>query len=314
MIPTPPHPTASSFDPRTWLPLTPFAFALFVIFVANVVGSVLPIRLLDPLWQLNFVAVLIDNAPVALLGLGFIHLQAYLEPDEEEIRSLRYLVARLAVAAVLGFLLLVPLQIVASVQVWQAAHAAELKRTASINADFTLMRQAILGATSPQDLQQRLQRLQRLRAPLLAAADQSASFEPLRQRLLASLQSARKQALSQVSSASGPRLWSLLSSVPRNLICSLALAAAFAAGARSHSTPVPLLSKFFSLLSRDRPPGPSASFGPGSEDDFNCEDAVVYKDAVVSDYFADIDHLEPGQRNQASAPSGHDSTDLQARY
>ena len=73
-------PSRSPFSLLTWLPLGPIATTLFVTFVVSVVAGALPPQLLDPLWQLRLASSLIDNAPVALLGLGLVHLQAYLSP------------------------------------------------------------------------------------------------------------------------------------------------------------------------------------------------------------------------------------------
>lgn len=230
----------------TWLPLGPIATTLFVTFAVSVVAGALPLQLLGPLWQLRLVASLIDNAPVALLGLGLVHLQAYLFPDDTEIQAYRDRIARLAVVAAIGFLLLAPLQIIASVQLLQSAGVVEARRSAAITADYASLRQEILAATSTQDLQARLQRLRRLSAPLLAPTDKAVPLEPLRQRLLAGLNKARADALRQLSAPTRPRLWSLFTTGARNLVCSLAFAAGFAACARSRSSPLPLLTELTS--------------------------------------------------------------------
>jgi hypothetical protein len=243
---TPPRPQ-SSFSLHSWLPLGAIGAVLILLFVVNVLAGALPSRLLDPRWQLNLVASLIDNASLALVGLGLIHLQAYHAPYDPLIQKRRDRVARLAVLAVLGFLLLVPLQITASLRLVQAARVDEARRVASITADYNVMRQAILAASSSEDLQLRLQRLQRLPAPLLQPGQPSA-LEPLRRRLLLSLEKARSDGLRQLASASRPRLWPLLTAAVRNLVCCLALAVGFAAAARNRTSPVPLLSEFNSLL------------------------------------------------------------------
>lgn len=245
-------PSRPVFSPLTWLPLGAIATTLFVTFAVNVLLGGLPPRLLDPLWQLRVVSLLIDNASLALVGLGLVHLQAYLEPDDSPSHLWRDHIARLAVAAALGFLLLVPLQIMASVQLLQTSGVVDARRAAAITADHATLRREILAATSSQDLQARLQRLRRLGAPLIGPTDRAAPLEPLRQKLLAGLSRARADALRQLASASRPRLWSLFTTVARNLVCALAFAAGFAAGARNRSSPVPLLVECASLLLRDR--------------------------------------------------------------
>lgn len=233
------RPTSTS--PLAWLPLGSIATALFVTFAVSVVAGSLPPQLLSPLWQLRLVASLVDNAPVALLGLGFVHLQAYLFPEDTAIQEHRDRIARLAVAAALGFLLLVPVQIIASVQLLQSTAVIQARRAAAITADYATMRQEILAATSTPDLQARLQRLRRLRAPLVGPADRAVPLEPVRQRLLAGLNKARADALRQLEAPTRPRLWSLLTSGVRNLVCALVFAVGFAACARSRSSPLPLL-------------------------------------------------------------------------
>jgi hypothetical protein len=242
----------TSFSLLTWLPLGPIATTLFVTFAVSVVAAALPPQLLGPIWQLRLVGSLIDNAPVALLGLGLVHLQAHLSPYDTAIQSHRDRIARLAVAAAFGFLLLVPLQIMASVQLLQTAGVVQARRSAAITADYATLRQQILAANSTQDLQARLQRLRRLRAPLVGPVDRAVPLEPLRQRLLAGLNKARADALRQLSSSSRPRLWSLFTTGARNLVCSLAFAAGFAACARSRSTPLPLLSELITPFRRGR--------------------------------------------------------------
>lgn len=241
----------SHFSLYTWLPLGAVSGALFVLFSVNVLAGALPPRLLDPAWQLALIASLIDNASLALVGLGLVHLQAYHAPYNPVIQRRRDRVARLAVFAVLGFLLLVPLQITASLRLAQSIRVADARRAASINADFTVMRQAILAASTSEDLQLRLQRLQRLPAPQLQPGRQS-PLEPLRRRLLLSLEKARREGLTQLASASRPRFRALLIAASRNLVAALALAIGFAAGARSRSSPVPLLREFTALL-RSKP-------------------------------------------------------------
>ncbi len=269
----------STFSLLTWLPLGSIATTLFVTFAVSMVAWALPLRLLDPLWQLRLVASLVDNSPVALLGLGLVHLQAYLSPQDAAIQAHRDRIARLAVAAALGFLLLVPLQILASVQLLQSAGVADARRAAAISSDYNALRQEILAATSTSDLQRRLQRLRRPAAPLVGSADQAAPLEPLRQRLLTGLKTARSDALRRLASSSRPRLWSLLTSGARNLVCSLALAAGFAACARSRSSPLPLLVAFTNLFRG----GP---FGLGRRS--------PGRSAIVDeDYFSAIGESEP---------------------
>ncbi len=62
--------------------------------------------------QLRVAGVLIDRGPLALLGLALLQLAAHLDPANAPIQARWQQLGRLGVVAVLGFLLLVPLQLV----------------------------------------------------------------------------------------------------------------------------------------------------------------------------------------------------------
>jgi hypothetical protein len=264
------------------------AAALFVIYAASVVMSALPPRVLDPIWQLRLTASLVDDAPTALLGLGLVHLHAFLDPEDEAIQRYRDRVARFAVAAALGFVLLVPLQLVVSLQVLQNG-IADARRAAIIKADDAKFRQEIMAATSTQDLKARLQRLQVLRSPLLGLADLSTPLEPLRQRLLARLDSGLAEALSRAASTAPPSRWSLITSGARNLLASLALAAGFAAGARGRTAQQPLLDEFRGLFKRGSSPGLRYGRPPGRS-------KVVDEDYFSALIDADAERDDPERR------------------
>jgi len=86
------------------------ASVLILAFAAALAAAILPLQILSPAWQYNFTGVLIDNTPVALLGFAFLHLAVYLDPDNPSLQRRRRRLGRVAIAAVLMFPLLIPLQ------------------------------------------------------------------------------------------------------------------------------------------------------------------------------------------------------------
>lgn len=97
------------------------AWCLYGLFLVNLIGLSLPVRLLAPQWQLLVIGNLLSTAPFALLGTCCLVLASNQHPSEEALlQGRRRLLARLAS---LGFVLIIPLQISAS---WRVAGLAEV--------------------------------------------------------------------------------------------------------------------------------------------------------------------------------------------
>lgn len=62
---------------------------LFLTYGAVVLTDIVPLQLLDPLWQQRFCALLVDNAGFPLMGLAFLHLAAYLDPGNGRLSARR---------------------------------------------------------------------------------------------------------------------------------------------------------------------------------------------------------------------------------
>lgn len=84
------------------------AVCLLMLYLLLVLAAILPLRLLDPGWQLRFTQALISNGFLALLGLALIHLTTYLDPSHPDLIRRCNSFAALALVAVLGFPLLIP--------------------------------------------------------------------------------------------------------------------------------------------------------------------------------------------------------------
>jgi hypothetical protein len=149
--------------------LSVVALVLFVLYGTIVLGAALPARVLDPAWQLQLIAELVNASAFPLVGLALLHLGADLDPDDPRLAARRSLCARLAVLAALGFLLLVRPQAVAA---WQ-------QQGSTASARASELRRAVDAATSPADLQRSLAALQGpAMGPAQAARDGAAPMPP----------------------------------------------------------------------------------------------------------------------------------------
>jgi len=217
------------------------ANALFVLYIANVLARIIPVRVLLASWQLEFSASLVDAAPIALLGLILAHLAAYIDPSSPILRQRKQRFSRMAMAAVFGFLLLIPLNVYA---VWTGIGNLQATRT-KVEADagrrIDKFREIVSSAASPEDLQQRLESIG---VPGLKPSDLRLPLPRLKQLLLANLDQAQGKLEAKKNGADSflrEGLWSLIQSVLKLVVASLVLALAFAAGAQGRNSEISLL-------------------------------------------------------------------------
>ena len=167
------------------------------LFLATVVVGAWPPMILDPQWQLSFSAGLINNASLAVVGALLTPLALAFHPGSDRLRSRRNAFRRLALAAAIGFLLLIPLQASAGWRLYRSVTSTAEQQISQSARKLTEVRQAIATATSPQELQAKLNQLvgnnagltptqlrtpiDQLRQELLARADQA--LNRLQQRI-----------------------------------------------------------------------------------------------------------------------------------
>lgn len=214
------------------------ARALAVVFVVAVAVRLLPLQVLNPAWQMTVCSVLLHQAVLPLLALVLMHAASAVIPADGRLASARRRWRGLAVAAALGFLLLLPLQGFATWRGLSQGIQQDAARRADAERRSGAMLQAIQAATSVDDLQARMQRLQ---GPSLTPADRALPLPQLRRQLEANLLAARRQLLDRVSGPSPNQVWVILSDGMRLAVSSLAFALAFAAGAQRRLSPEPLL-------------------------------------------------------------------------
>lgn len=217
-----------------------FALALLVLFVAAAGANLLPPAFLNSSWQLRAIRTILDSSFLPLLGLGLLHLAGYLDPQNLALQNRRKLAARLAILAVLGFLLIVPLQLTAAWRTVAAANANASRQLARANETFNILRDIIVQAPSLNDLQERLDN-QESRGVQLNLEEKGVSLEQTKQELLEQLIVVRDAVIARVSKPDRQSTEALARETIRVVISALALALAFAAGAQRKGSTVPLL-------------------------------------------------------------------------
>ncbi len=218
--------------------LSLIALALFVTYGVTVLNTMVPLAVLQPAWLVSLISALLDSAPLALLGLGLVHLVAYLEPDDIRIQARREALARWAIGAVIGFLLLLPLQVVSAVQghgLLARSQSSALKVAIERAAEF---QGAIDGASSVADLQQRIAALQ---GPGLQLIEQGSSLPALKTMLSERLKESVRSSREVIHSPWNPGLWAIVQRTLRVLILATLYAVAFAAGSQRRGSAHSLL-------------------------------------------------------------------------
>ena len=206
--------------------LSVVALVLFVLFATIVAGALWPVQLLNPLWQLRLAGSLVNGAPFALLGLALLQIAVELGPHDPLLQRRHKLCSQLAVIAALGFLLLVPLQGVAGLQQSRSSTSAHSSRISGAERRLVALRQAVASATSNEEINQRLQRLQ---GPVLGPADLAQPLPLLKAQVGAVLDQAAVQIARERQATPPADPWRLLPELLRNGIACLALALGFAA-------------------------------------------------------------------------------------
>ncbi len=239
-----------------------FSMALFVLYSVRVAAAVVPLRLFDHQWQLSAVSALLDSAAIPLVALGLLHLAAYLDPANQALGLRRNALARLAILAVLGFLLLIPLQAFAAWNSVAAAQGNVSRQQTTATSNFALIREAINAATSLDDLQERLQSLQ---TPNLTIRFENLGL-PLaetKRRLLIRLNAAQNEVKTRIN-APPPRVIEDVAINSLRVMSSCAVfAVAFAIAAQRRGSEVPFLLEVHTIWSlRGTPTTPAPGSGP----------------------------------------------------
>jgi hypothetical protein len=212
------------------------AGALFLVFGALVLLPALPPRPLDPSWLLRFTTSLTDQAALPLVGVALLFLAVVLNPASNRLR------ARRARWVTFGFLLLIPLQLVASWSGLQTARAGQLQQLQQADQKIQQIRAVVASATSAPQLQARLQEL---KAPALINNELTQPISAVKSRYLANLEATREQIRRQLTAPFPPGLiLFLLQTTLRGIVLALGFSLAFAAAALNPSQDTSLLANW----------------------------------------------------------------------
>lgn len=210
------------------------SLGLFLIYAISVAAGILPLRLLDSAWQLQASRVLVDNGALPLLGLGLLHLASFLDPGNTPLRMRRSALANWAVLAMLGFLLLIPLQIGATLTSYASARQLQSNQLQAATNRLDLLLREISRAESVETIKARLVATQGM---VPAGLDFSLPLPELKQRLDGSLRQARGLLVRQRQQNLDPAvIWRVIQESLRVSATAAALALAFAAGAQRRGT------------------------------------------------------------------------------
>lgn len=202
---------------------------LIALFVSLMAGTLFPIRLLDPAWQLRVGAALIDSSPLPLAALVLLHLGRWLDPGDALLSWRQRIAARLAVAVALGYLLLLPLLCTAALLQQQRQISAQSSRIAEASAQLGSLRQAVASASEVDALERSLRAL---KGPQLDAAERGLPLPLIKRRLEALLDQASAQVRREQSAMASANRWRVLPQILRTTLACLALFLGFAGLAR----------------------------------------------------------------------------------
>lgn len=215
--------------------------ALVVLFATNVAGAVLPFQPIDPAWQLRFAIGLLSSSPLALLALALLHVAFDLDSQTPWIEKRLRLWSQLAIAATLGFLLLVPLMARSAIQVQATAHERQMEDVKGKERKVASLRLALQNSGSVAQLNQQLQQLQ---GPQLGPGDLTLPLPELKQRLGQVFEESDRLIARQRSTVP-PRInWATLPDLISKCLSSLALALGFSALATRPGYQISLLQEF----------------------------------------------------------------------
>ncbi len=226
------------------------AVFLVVIFACLAGGALFPWQPLDAGWQARLTGALLNAAPLPLLALALLQIAVVLDPDDPLLEQRQRLFSQLAVAASLGFLLLLPLQVSAVLHQQHSLSQSQLSRITNAEKRLASLRAATGAAISNAALNAELQKLE---GPVLSPADLAHPLPLLKAQVGAVFDQAQVQISRDRAAMQPTSTTSALPELLRSGMLSLACAGAFAAFARRPHCEFSLLEEIQALLSR-RPP------------------------------------------------------------
>lgn len=207
---------------------------LLGIYILLVLRGLLPLRLIDPRWQLSAGSSLIDNAPIALVAAVIMHFVCYLSPTSDTYRKNVAVISRLAILASFGFLLLIPLRVYSIWSIWQQSTINQTRQISLATQRLDRFRHEIRLSKSKEDL---ISRLRSLKAPPLPSSSDKQTFSQIKTKLNKALEDTQAIIINR-SPKSNSRLGSnfFLSNL-RTILSGIVFAIGFAAVAQRPKSP-----------------------------------------------------------------------------
>lgn len=221
---------------------------VFALFYVMQLGELLfPIQLLNPAWQWRLATTLINGAFLPLLSLALLQIAVALSPSDALLRRRQRLFRLLAVAAAVGFLLLLPLQLSAGLRQHNAMGSAQQQRLNGAERRLNELRKVTAAASSTTELNTRLQRLN---GPVLGPADLAHPLPLLKAQVSAVLDQAHAQINRDRAALPPASTVAVMPQLLRNSVACLLFAVAFAGFARRSGSKLTLLEQCLRRLRR----------------------------------------------------------------
>ncbi len=254
-----PDPTTSREDAVSGLSrlLASSCLGLLLVFLAFALTDSLPLQLLDPAWQLRFANRMVNTGIIALVAFLLLHLAVFIDPANRVLRGPLRTARQWALAAVIGFLLLLPLQSFATWRVLALSSGNQLSQRQLVSQRLAVIRQAVDAAGSSADLEARFASLPGTK-PELPPAALRLPLPQLKRRLLLELQKTEERISDRLRGPTPAEIWGLGQGLVRVMVASLGFALAFSAGAQtpgSSQTLLQQLLKRWQVITGRRPRG-----------------------------------------------------------
>lgn len=213
---------------------------LFLVFLGYAIVDSLPFELLNPNWQLRFVARILSLGSIPLVGFACVHLAAILNPANVRMRQRLLSMRQWAMAAAIGFLLLIPLQGFATWKAYSEAKTNQRTLIQQANRRVAPLKRVIESATSTADLQQKLSQLEGGRLKL-APEDFSRPLADVKKAIFDNLARSQNLYADRIASSTAPtQIWGALQNAARTVVASIGFFIGFAAGAQFGPSPLTL--------------------------------------------------------------------------
>jgi len=224
----------------------PLGLALATVYVTNIFSGLIPLRILDPGWQIKAVVLLINNVGFPLVALAIFGLAADQVAQNKGIARAWQLIKTWAPLLCLLYLLIIPIHLNA---VWQARSAALKEQQAGvgkIEQDYARFKEMVLSIDTATNLRAALAQN---RMGALSDADMALPLPTLRRNLLAAGQAAHDQALSGIPSIN-KQVVGQIPDILRIGLTALAVSEAFGAVAQPRQGLFSFLSRRAKFLGR----------------------------------------------------------------